>query len=121
MTPPIFSVCVASAAVRGLLGEQPTKLFPFGSVPDGITRPYAVWRSIGGQPENLLGDVPDIDQIALQIDCYADTVGVAHGIALALRDAIEPHAYITAGRGDDRDPETRSYRYSFDVDWFVNR
>ena len=39
----------------------------------------------------------------------------------ALRDAVEPVAHIVAWRGESRDVDTRLYRYSFDVDWLVNR
>ena len=42
-------------------------------------------------------------------------------IAAALRDAIEPHAHITRWGGSSRDEKTKRYRYSFDVDWHVQR
>jgi hypothetical protein len=42
-------------------------------------------------------------------------------VALALRDAIEPAAYITAWLGEAIDPDTKNNRFSFQVDWIVLR
>lgn len=42
-----------------------------------------------------LGTLPDYDSFSLQVDVYADTVSSVTAVAKALRDAIEPHAYIT--------------------------
>lgn len=121
MLPPIFPICAASAAVQALLGTSPTRLFEFGSAPQDVARPYAVWQVIGGSPENYINQAPDIDSIMLQIDVYALTGDSAREVVVALRDAIEPHAYITRWGGGSRDPETRNFRQTFDVDWFVDR
>lgn len=121
MYPPIFSVCSASAAVKALIGSSPVRLFPFGEAPQGVTKPYAVWQSIGGSPENYINQVPDADYYSLQVDVYADNVTSVRAVAMALRDAIEPVAHITSWRGESRDPETRDLRYSFDIDWHVLR
>lgn len=121
MFPPIFEVCAASAEVTGLLGTDATRLYPFGYVEDPEALPYAVWQTIGGLPENYLGDTPDIDSWSLQIDVYAGSATDARNVAKALRDAIEPTAYITRWGGESRDPETKHRRLSFDVDWIVQR
>lgn len=121
MFAPIFQVCAANAAVIAVLGSSPVRFYPFGEAPQDGAKPYAVWQSIGGSPENYLGDVPDVDTFGLQIDCYAESAQQCRDIAQALRDAIEPHAHIVAWRGDSRDVATKLYRYSFDVDWIVTR
>lgn len=121
MYPPIFPLAVGSAAVTGLLGSNPTRLYPFGEAPQGVTKPYAVWQQVGGFPENYLGTVPDADNYTAQIDVYADTADEAVAVAEALRDVYEPHAYITNWNGDGRDEDTNNYRYSFDVDFIVIR
>jgi hypothetical protein len=121
MFAPIFAVCAASAGVVAVLGANPVRCYPFGEAPQDGAKPYAVWQSIGGSPENYISDVPDLDQYALQIDCYALTAQQCRAVALAMRDAIEPHAHIVAWRGESRDVATKLYRYSFDVDWFVRR
>lgn len=119
--PPIFKVCSANPLVTALLGVSPCLLYPFGEAPEGVAYPYATWQVIGGGPENYLGNRPDMDQIALQVDVWAKTGADASAVAMALRDAIEGHAYITAWRGTGTDPETKSKRISFDVDWHVER
>lgn len=121
MYPPIFTVCAADPAVTALLGTAPARLYPFGEAPQGVIYPYAVWQAVGGAPENYLGNRPDIDSFALQVDVYAETGASARAVAVALRDAIEPHAHITRWGGESRDTDTGRYRISFDLDWFVSR
>lgn len=120
MFPPIFTVCAADSAVQAALGSNPVRFVPFWSK-TRPAKPYAVWQVIGGAPENYLGDVPDTDSWAVQVDVYADTLTEARTAAQALRDAIEPVAYITSWRGEDRDPTTDTYRYSFDTEWIAKR
>ncbi len=122
--PPIFAVCNADPAVHAVLGN-PCRLYPFGRA-EGDTggkpqRAYAVWQVISGVPENYLGNLPDADGWTLQVDVYAATASQAREAAIALRNAIEPEAYVTAWRGETVEPETRNYRCSFDVDWIDNR
>ncbi|MDI2594110.1 DUF3168 domain-containing protein [Pseudomonas sp. 681] len=120
MFAPINAVCAADPGVVALLGS-PIRLYPFGDAPDKVAKPYAVWQTIGGDPENYLAGRPDIDGFTLQVDVYADTGSSARAVAEAVRDAIELKAYIIRWGGDSRDPATKNYRYSFDVSWFVPR
>ena len=120
--PPIFDVCSQAASVGALLGTAPLRLWPFGDAPQtDKTLPYAVWQMIGGSPENYITGVPDMDSYLIQVDVYASTASSARDVSIALRDAIEPTAHITAWRGESVDLETRHYRSSFDVDWFTPR
>ncbi|HHJ4332942.1 TPA: DUF3168 domain-containing protein [Citrobacter freundii] len=121
MIAPIFIVCAASPPVVALLGGDTLRLYPFGQQDDNVVYPYVVWQNITGSPENYLAQRPDADFFTLQVDAYADTVDEVIAVATALRDAIEPHAHITRWGGQERDPETKRYRYSFDVGWIVNR
>lgn len=121
MTPPVFATCTESSTVLSLLGDTPTRLFQFGQAPQGVAKPYAVWQVAGGAPENYLGDVPDVDQITLRVDAYAQTAAEAREVAAALRDAIEPVAHVVAWLGEIRDAETQLYVVAFVVDWFVHR
>lgn len=121
MNPTIFEVCRANTGVTDLLGLSPTRFYPFGQAPQNTAMPYAVWQTVGGAPENYLGQVPDIDLYSLQVDVYALTSSAARDVAQAIRDAVEPVAHITSWRGESRDTETKAYRYSFDVDWMVSR
>lgn len=121
MVAPIFAVCKADPAVTALLGSTPMRLYLFGEAEQGALRPYATWQGIGGSPENYINNLPDIDSYSLQIDVWADTASSARAVALAMRDAIEPNAHITSWRGESRDTETKMYRSSFDLTWWVNR
>lgn len=121
MYPAIFATCAASSRVRALLGTSPTRLYPFGEAPQNVTKPYAVWQTISGSPENYLGDIPDIDTHSLQVDVYAPTATAARDVAEAIRDAVEPVAHITFWGGESRDPETNNYRVNFTVDWWTQR
>jgi len=121
MYPPIFEVCSASAAVKTALGTSPVRLYPYGEAPQGVTKPYAVWQTVGGAPENYISNLPDADFYAVQVDVYATTATAARNAAKALRDAIEPVAHITRWSGEGRDADTQNYRFSFDADWWLNR
>ena len=121
MYPPIFQLITASTDAKKALGTSPTRFYPFGTAPENVALPYAVWQTVSGYPENYLGETPDVDQWTIQVDVYAATATSARSTAQVLRDAIEPHAHITAWRGESRDPETGHYRYSFDVDFLTPR
>lgn len=121
MYPPIFSVCYADSSVTALLGTSPCRLYPFGEGTQKPAKPYAVWQTVGGSPENYINDLPDCDTFLIQVDVYADTAASARSVAVALRDAIEPEAHVTSWRGESKDPETGNYRSSFTVSWIVRR
>lgn len=119
--PPLFATLNASAAVKAIFGSAPLRVYPFGEAPQGVTLPYAVQQNVTGLPENYLGQVPDIDSWTKQIDIYAATPTVALNGAQAMRDALEPVAYITRWGEEGRDPDTNHYRISFDVDFLTSR
>lgn len=121
MYPPVFSIAAADAGVRTALGTDPVRLFPFGSAPEGVTLPYAVWQTAGGAPENYITNTPDIDSFLVQVDVYAETAAAVRSAAEALRDALEPAANITSWRGESKDQKTGHYRYSFDINFLTSR
>lgn len=121
MYPPVFTLIKSDAGVQSKFGTSPVRVFPFGSAPDGVGLPYAVWQVVSGDPENYITNAPDMDSFLTQIDIYASTATTARDAAKALRDAIEPHAHIVAWRGEQKDPQTKHYRYSFDVKFLTAR
>lgn len=121
MIPPIFQLAFASAEVKAAFGSNPLRVYPFGSAPQGVAKPYAVWRLYAGSPENYLGNLPDMDRYVLQVDVYDSTPPAVISAARKLRDALEPHAHILAYRAGDTDPETGDARYSFDIEFFTSR
>lgn len=128
MNPPFFQI-VNVPGVQAFFGTNPLRVWPFGEAPEKETRPYAVWQTVGGAPEAYLGQVPDSDDWLVQVDVYAeaedgrqaDAIDTVSNGAKALRDALEPVAYITAWRGCTREIGTRFYRYSFDVAFVTPR
>jgi len=120
--PPVFATAFANTLVKSRLGASPCRVYMFGMAPQNVAKPYAIWQVVpGGSPENRLDRVPDIDRFNIQIDVYGEDSDDSRLSAEALRDAIEPHAYVTAWNGEERDTETMLYRSSFDVSWFVKR
>jgi hypothetical protein len=120
MFPPIFVVLSAVPAITAILGTNPVKIYP-NEAKQGTKAPYVVWNLTNGNPENYLGNLPDLDEYTTQVDVYADTLEEARTIAKLLRDAIEPVAHITAWLGEDTDFETKLEVLSFDVDWKTDR
>jgi hypothetical protein len=122
MTPPIFEICSVDTSVVGYLGKSDrVALYPFDEAAENEPLPYATWQTVGGGPENYLGQAPDIESISIQVDVFAATASESRAIARALMSAIELHAHVTSFDGESRDAATRSYRYTFSVDWFTER
>ena len=121
MFPPLFATLNASSAVKALLGTSPLRVYPAGEATQATAKPYAVFQTITGVPENYLGETPDMDGFTVQIDVYAATLTAARNAAKAIRDALEPVAYVGGWRGEQKDAATDAYRYSFDVDFLTPR
>ncbi|MDP9523386.1 DUF3168 domain-containing protein [Pseudomonas putida] len=122
MEAPIFAICSANPGVTSLLGSGvDCRLYSFGMAPDKPIKPYVVWSMISGSPENYLAGRPDADGFTLQVDVYGTTSTSVRQVRDAIRDAIELRANVTRWGGESRDPTTKNYRTSFDVDWIVRR
>lgn len=125
MIPPIFQYARNSTAVTALLGTTVTRFWPFGSARQpgepGYGLPYAVWQIVYGTPTNYVNQLPDSDNAGIQVDAYGEEVDSARAVMIALRDAFEPHGYVTAYNGEDRDAATGLYRASFTVEFWTDR
>ena len=121
MFPPVFAIAAADAAVKAVLGSNPVRLYPFGEAPAGVTKPYATWQTVSGDPENYLADRPDSDTFRAQIDVYADSATASRNAAKALRDALEGSGYVVSMNGESREEATKLYRYSFDWEHITPR
>lgn len=123
MYAPIFTTLNADPAVVALLqaaGGQ-LRVYPAGEAPQDVAKPYATYQQITGLPSNYLGQAPDVDEFGNQIDIYGITLDDVLKVGKAVRDAVEKVAYITAWLGTSREPDTRLYRLSFEVDWYTDR
>lgn len=121
MTPSVFPLLAASAAVRAALGTSPTRVYPWGLAPDNVQDPYCAWDYSAGSPNNFLGCRPNMDYFAVQFDVYGVTEASVLAGAKAIRDALEPRQQISNWSGATRDPKTLRYRFSFSVDWWQPR
>lgn len=118
MLPPIFQTLTSSSLITDIVG---TKVFPYGDAPQDITRPYVTWHIVSGVPQNSLSEVPDIDNISIQVDCWHPVAAGLEELATAVRNRIEPYAHMTNIPLNDRDRETRLYRMTLQFDWWLNR
>lgn len=127
MIPDIFQYVRTSQSAKALIGGSPVRFWPFGSAPQpGEAQyrvPYAVWRLVSGAAEDYLGDLSDTDSSMIQVDAWASTPSGARAVMIALRDAIEPHQNggATTYNGEDRDPQTGMFRWSFNVEFWKDR
>jgi hypothetical protein len=124
VTPPIFALADASTAVRGYLKApgKALRFYLFGEADQQTVKPYAVWQTVGGSPENYINQRPDADDWSTQVDVYAlSSPTEARNIAHALIESFEGSAYVTSYDGEYREAETRLYRFSFSVDFITHR
>ncbi len=122
MYPPIHTIVAADTSVQSLLSNGSLlRFYPFGEARQQDVYPYAVWQIVSGQPENYLGQRPDVDSFSTQVDVYGKTWRSAREVGDALQAALEGDAYVSSYLGEMRDPETKSYRVSFTVDWVTPR
>jgi hypothetical protein len=128
VSPPIFALADASSAVRGYLKApgKALRFYLFGEADQLTVKPYAVWQTVGGSPENYINQRPDADDWSVQVDVYTDGPNntgpeVARNVAKALIESFEGAAYVTSYNGEYREAETRLYRFSFSVDFITHR
>lgn len=121
MNPSLFTILNNNPAVKALLGTSPLRVYPFGQVDQNTPKPYAAYSVYNGNPENYLGEVPDIDNMGTQVDVYAQTGVSASACAKAIRDAIEPFAHMTSFSTPARDAQTQLYSCRLEFDFWENR
>lgn len=120
MYPPVFTLADASSAVKAVLGN-PLRLYSFGTAPEGVARPYAVWQSVNISPESHLGSIPNIDANSVQIDVYGTTSASVRAGAQALRDLYQATETVDSLREFPREADTGLYRYQMDVSFWTDR
>jgi hypothetical protein len=118
MLPPIYQTLKNNSAVFAIVGNR---IYLHGEAVQDTAKPYIVWQMIAGVPENTMSELPQIDSMAIQIDCYHQSASGILTLAKAVRDAIEPYAHITNMPINERDNETKLYRIAIDIDWWYSR
>lgn len=120
MLPPIFTTLRAVGAVTAIIGNPP-RVYRHGEAPQDVTKPYVTWSIVAGVPENNLSDVPQIDRLPIQVDCWHTTDAGIEALATAIRDSLEPVCHMTGILLDEREPETKLYRISLQFDYWLDR
>jgi hypothetical protein len=120
MLPPIYTWLKADSAVTAIIGSPP-RAYRHQSAPQDTTRPYVTWNMVTGVPENTLSELPKIDRITVDIDCWHQTDAGVEALAVAVRDAIEPYAHMTGMPINLREPETKLYRIGLQFDVWLDR
>jgi hypothetical protein len=120
---PVFTLVSGSAACTTLLGSSPVRCWE-DTVPEAYPtpeKPYAVWFTVGGAPENYLSGVPTMDSGRVQIDVYAESKLAARVTAKAIRDAIEPSAHMVSVPISTYEPDTKLYHYILQFQFWTAR
>lgn len=125
MLPAVFPIIKEASAVTALIGTNPVRCYRHGFAPQGVAAPYLTWYVVSGTPENDLSDLPRVDSYSVQIDCWSNNTGTGAAqveqLAEAVRDAIEPHAYMTALAVNGIDFETQRFRIGMTFNFWTHR
>jgi len=117
MLPPVYQRLMATP-VAALTGGR---IYRHGSAPQDVARPYITWALIAGTPQNTLSETPGVDQMSIQVDCWALGDAEVDTLATAVRDAIEPIAHMTSIPIDSQETDTKLYRMTLQFDWWLYR
>jgi hypothetical protein len=118
MLPPIYSTLRSSAAVLAIVGNS---IYRHGAAPQGQSAPYITWSIVSGAPENTLSELPQVDSLKIQVDCWHGKDAGVEDLAAAVRNALEPYAHMTRINVDEQEPDTKLYRISLQFDWWLTR
>lgn len=119
---PIFTLLAANASITALVGTNPVRVWE-DTVPDDLAdqRPYIVWGTVGGAPENYMGDLPGIDSARLQVDVYSTTKAQARALAKLVRNTLESSMHMIGTPISLYEPDTKLHRYLLEFQIWQNR
>ena len=122
MLPPVFSLLSSDAGCTALLGAGAAcRAYPFGEAPADVTKPYVTWFIVSGFAHATLADAPAADAMVVQVDCWGEKAASVKSVAIAVRGALEAAGNVVNYNPSDRDPETKRYRLSFDIEFQLRR
>lgn len=121
MYPPVFALLSADSAVAAYVG---TRIYPHGRAPERVTASYITWDVGGGSPENTLAELPFVDSYSVRVRVWADRPDGAadiFSIGEAVRDCLEPEAYMESVPITGRDEETLRHYVLMQFRFWVDR
>lgn len=117
MTPPVYAALMADATVASMTGGRIRQ--DVGNPDEGA--PYIVWGLLSAAPEMTTQRRAPADRCSISVDVFARDEAERETLTRAAREALEPHGHILTIQSLGKDAETRLWRMTFDMDWFINR
>lgn len=102
MIPSIYTWLSSDPTVAGIVGTQ---IFP-DVIPPSKTAPAVVYSVIAGGSENYLGATPSVDNVIVQIACWATSALNANNLYKAVRAVMDAQGMCTGFHGTSFDKET---------------
>lgn len=117
---PIFEWIKDDSDIKQSFGDD-VRVYPFHDAPHGsaLEYPYAVWQEISGTNDACLRGNGLAEQYRIQFDVFAKTASGALSAASALELALESKGYTASYNLRTREPVTKDYRVSFDMEFWV--
>jgi hypothetical protein len=90
---------------------------------ENATAPFAVWSIVSGVPENNISGAPENDNSRIQIDCYSLSQNQAKQMGYLAMAAVEAVnlANVIFGPVESREPDTKLWRWQFDISTWKDR
>lgn len=110
MIPLVNTWLAADATVLAWAG---TRIYP-NQAPEGITGNFIIFQVVGGNSENYLGENPTIDNVRVQIVCWAGSALAASQGADAVRAVMETRGMLVGYGESVYESETGRHGYRFD-------
>jgi putative Ca2+/H+ antiporter (TMEM165/GDT1 family) len=107
----------ASAALTAIVGDRVYQTV----APETSARPYVVWFIVSAVPDNTLSERPQRDDERIQIDCYSPSQSEATRMKDAVVEAVEAIGYIVFGPWNTYEAETKTFRWSLDLEYWNPR
>jgi hypothetical protein len=88
-------------------------------LPDGMARPAITYQRITSTPINDVGGHSGLDQVQLQVDCWADTYGAAKELAEQVRVVMQAASFMALLLTDEDEFEKESKLYRVRSDYLL--
>ena len=117
MLPPVYATLIADPTVSSMTAGRIWQ--DVGNPDEGA--PYIVWRLLTATPELTTHRRAPADRCSISVDVFARDEAEREALTAAARNALEPHGHILTIQSLGQDAETRLWRMTFDMDWFIAR
>lgn len=107
--------------VKSVFGED-VRVYPYDSAPhsDNLELPYCVYAYISGVNEPSLQGNTGVGGHRYQFDVYASSGKTSRDAAGIIERALGDYGYTVSYNIRERDPVTKNYRISFDMEFFAD-